>query len=929
MKKIILFVCCWTIVQLIQAQRSTEYISPDRLFLEGRAMYIDGNYAGCIDKITEYKKQSPPPCEEEESDFLLAASAFHQGQSNAGYILRTFLSDYPQTSHRNELCFMLGSAAFTDHDYTMAEYWLAQCNIDRLSETQQADYAYRRGLIHLQNNNDKEAERLFTLLNQYSSKYRNASEYYLAYISYKSNDYDRALNQFFKIRNNPEFEPDIQYYITQIYFARKKYTQVIQEGQALLKNYPNHPHSAEIQRITGVSYYQQADYSRAIQYLQALAEQKPLPEAWGAQDYYTLGVSYYHLQDYAHAVQYLSQSNPGDDELGQSAYLYLGQAYLYLQNKTNALRAFESASRMDFDASAKEAAFYNYAMLLHQTSLSGFGESVTALEQFVNTYPNSMYADRVNDALVDAYLTTRNYDTALASIAKIRNPGRKILEARQKIYYYLGTVDFTNGQYDSAISRFSQAIATGDYAVAEKQQAMYWRGEAHYRKGDYSEAARDYRSFLNTGATDAELAVMANYNLGYCAFKQGDYTQAASFFQTFIAREKTDKNTLADSYARLGDCYFTNRRFREAEDAYSQAVAIFSATGDYAQFQKAYVMGLQKDYQGKVNQMDQMIRNYPQSPYLPDAMYEKGRSYVMLNNFPAAIETFQQLQKEYPNSQLARNAGLQIGLSYYNTNRLPQAAAAYKDVIANYPGSEEAKIALEDLKSVYFDQDDLTGYMDYIRSLGDKSLETESIRYSEEAVGKKAETLYNNKQYAEALQSYEQLQTIASSKTNRTIGALGVLRSAGQLKQYPVIINTATALLSDPTLNPEVAIEAKYARAKAYLSLGEKTKAESDLEDLARDTRTIQGAEARYLLAQYYFETGSPMEAKVVILDFIQGGTPHAYWLAKAYILLSDIYAAEGDRLQTRQYLESLQSRYRNTNDDIHSSINERLNRLR
>jgi tetratricopeptide (TPR) repeat protein len=821
---------------------------------------------------------------------------------------------------------MLGSVFFAERDYTMADYWLSQSRIEALPEAEQADYAYRRGLIYLQNNHLKEAARLFSLLNP--SKYSNAADYYLAYIAYKEGDYDQALSQFARIRNQEAFQPDVNYYITQIYFAQGRYSQVIQEGLALLEHHPNHPYNTEIQRITGVSYYQLADYNRAIQYLQPLAEQQPLPAEWSAQDAYAIGVSYYHTQNYERAVLYLSQSNPGADALGQSAYLYLGQSHLRLQNATDALRAFESASRMDFDAAAREAASYNYAMLLHQTASSGFGESVTALEQFINTYPNSVYSDRVNDALVDVYLTTKNYETALASIAKIRNPDRKIMEAKQKIYYYLGTVDLANGQYDSAIDRFTQAIAVGDYAITEKQQASYWRGESYYRKGDYIKAAADYRSFLNTASTP-DWAARTHYNLGYCAFKQGDYAQAETHFKACIAREKGDKGTLADAQARLGDVYFHNRRFREAEQAYGQAVATFSSSADYALFQKACVMGLQKNYAGKITHLDQLLRDYPQSPYVPDAMYEKGRAYVLSNNFTAAIETFRQLQATHSDNPWARNAGLQMGLLYYNTNRLPEAAEAYKDVIAVYPGSEEAKVALQDLKSVYFDLNDLTGYVDYVRSLGDQSLEAESIRYSEEAVGRKAETFYNQKQYAEALPLYEQLQTIATGKTNRTIGALGVLRSAGQLNRYQTIISAATALLSDETLNPEWAIEARYARAKAHLSLGERPLAEPDLEALARDTRTAWGAEARYLLAQYYFDAGNPTEARIVIQDYIQQGTPHAYWLARSVILLSDIYAAEGDRLQARQYLESLQINYKSTKDDIQSAIKERLNKLK
>jgi tetratricopeptide (TPR) repeat protein len=925
MKKIVLLFYCVTLFQIVQAQRSTHFISPGRLLLEGQSMYNDKNYAGCIDKITEYKKQAGHREEMEEPDFLLAASAFHQGRDDAGTVLMDVLQSYPSTGHRNELCFMIGSVFFRAQDYARAEYWLQQCNGDLLPEDETADYTFRRGMIHLKNGNDKEAGRLFALLSAYG-KYKEASEYYLAYVSYKEGDYDRALNRFLPLKTHPEFKTDVLYYITQIYFAQNKYTQVIREGQSLLQTCPGHAYNSEIERITGISYYHENDYAQAIQYLKPLLDKS---SAYAGADYYMLGLSYYNLQQYAQAIEYLSKSDPGNDLLGQSAYLYLGQSYLQQKDKNNALRAFESASRMNFDASAKEAALYNYAMLLHQNSVAGFGESVTVMENFINTYPRSIYADKVNDALGDVYMTTKNYDTALASIAKIKNPDRKIIEAKQKIYYYLGTVDFTNGKYDPAIDYFTKAIASGETAVNEKQQAVYWRGESHYRKADYERAAQDYQAFLNTGNTSGDLAAMAIYNLGYCAFKQSEYTKAGTFFQTFINRERNNKNTLADAYARLGDCYFNNRQFKEAENAYRQAVVSSPAAGDYALFQQGYVMGLQKDYKGKVAKMDQLINDFPHSPYITDAIYEKGRAYVLLNNPAAAIETYQMLMKAYSSSQLARSAGLQTGLLYFNTNQPEKAIAAYKNVIAQYPGSEEAKEAIQDLKSVYLDRNDLPAYVEYVKSLGDKTLETESIQYSEEAIGRQAEIQYNNKQYEAAMKLYQQLQMIATGKTNRTIGTLGVLRSATQLNEYNTMIRAAGELLKDNTLSPETANEAKYCRAKAYLSLGENKQAEPDLEELARDTRTVQGAEARYLLAQHYFDTGNAVEAKIVIQDYIQQGTPHAYWLAKSFILLSDIYASENDLLQARQYLESLQTNYKNTNDDIQRIIKERLGKLK
>jgi len=988
---------CFLCIQLADAQRSSDYISSDRLFKEGNAMFVDKNYAGCIDKITQYKVHATNPYLIEESDFLLAACSFHQGKEKSGHELREFLDNYPQTRHRNEACFMIGSVYFQNNDYEMAIYWFNQCNIDMLSESESEDYIYRTAIIRLQNDENEEADRLFSTLRQRSLKYRGASEYYLAYISYKEEDYDRALSQFLQVKNDAEFQPEVSYYITQIYFTQEKFKQAIQEGLAVLMNYPNNRRNSEIERIVGLSYYYEKNYAKTVQYLRPFLTKSESPFS---KDYYIVGLSYYQLGDYANSAEFLQKSNPTDNVLGQSTYLYLGQSYLKLGEKNNALRAFESASRMNFDASAKETAMYNYAILLHQNSVSGFGESVSALENFLNAYPQSIYSDQVNDALIDVYLTTKDYATALRSISKINSPGWKILEAKQKIYYYLGTVEFTNGHYKSAIDYFTQAAASGDYAVDEKEAALYWRAESYYRQNNYIQAARDYQAFLNTNNQSGDLAAMANYNLGYCAFKQGDYEQAKDYFQTFIRRGKNDKSSLADAFARLGDCYFYNRQFEDAENAYNQSASIMPSMSDYALFQKGYVLGLQKDYRGKVEQMNRLIKDFPESPYVADAMYEKGRSYVLLDNSTAAIETYQLLLNKYPQSNLARKAGLQIGLLYYNSNQIQQAAMAYKNLISRYPGSEEARIALQDLKSVYFDSNDIASYADYVRSLGGavkfetseedsltylaaerfflkgniqeaqkalnnylqafpigafnlkahyylantyyeqknyaqakkeyaKVLDAGSTQFSEEAIARTAELQYNDKEYEAAMRSYENLQNMADSKANREIGSLGVIRSAAQLKNNNAIIRSANILLTDKTLNPEIAAEAKYYRAKAYAEVGEKTKAVSDWEDLAQDTRTAFGAEARYLLAQYYFNEGNVKEAKIVINDYIQRGTSHAYWLAKSYILYSDIFVAENNKLQARQYLESLQANYKNKNDDIQNVVKERLEKLK
>jgi TolA-binding protein len=958
-------------------------------------MYDNQNYAGCTEKIWEYKKTATDPNLIQEADFLLAASGFYTKKGNAGLELKYYLDKYPVSIHRDEACFMIGSTHFAEKEYQIAIYWFSQLELDNLSRQQQEDYAYRMGFSYLETNSKTEAKRLFSLLKNNSATYRNSATYYLAYIFYTENDYKQALPLFNQIKDQAEFKPDVLYYLTQINFAQERYIQTINEGTNLLNTYPANEYNSEINRIVGLSHYHESDYPQAIQFLNKYVSSAP---DFKQEDLYILGLAYYFQKDYTNAIQYLSLSNPGNNALGQNTYLYLGHSYLNKVDTNNALMAFQSASRLDFDPQAKEAALYNYAMLLHQNSVSAFGESVTVLENFLNTYPKSMYTDKVNDALVDVYLTTKNYDTALASIAKIKNPGNKILEAKQKIFFYLGTVYFTNTNYDEAINYFTKSIAAGNYAANEKNESIYWRGESHYKKEDYAKAAADYRAFLNTGNKSGNLSTLAGYNLAYCAFNQQQYKTAEVEFRRFIGQEKSKTTTLADAYARLGDCYFYSRQFNDAENAYNQAVSISPSMGDYALFQKGYVMGLQKDYRGKIAQMDKLIADYPQSTYLTDALYEKGRTYVLLENNTAAIETYQYLLDRFPESSNARKAGLQIGLLYFNDNQPQNAAQAYKKVVQKYPGSEEAKIAVQDLKSVYFDLNDVSGYADYVKSLGgaarfditeqdsltylaaerffmredvkqaqtgllnylqsfpngafntnahyylgqtyymdkkypqakqefEKVLQAGSNQFTEESVAHLAELQYNDREYEQALLSYERLQNTAENKRNRENGSLGIVRSASKLNKPTPVVTAANLLLQSENTDPAVVEESKYYRAKALLELGEKTLAEKDLQDLSKDTRTVFGAEAKYLLAQYYFDNKQANKAKDLVQDYIKQGTPHAYWLARGFILMSDIFASEGDKLQSKQYLESLQNNYTNNNDDIQDRINSRLNK--
>ncbi|MDR1981788.1 MAG: tetratricopeptide repeat protein [Tannerellaceae bacterium] len=983
---------------MANGQRSYQAEIPNRLFVEGKELFVLKNYAGCMDKLETYRQQSTDASLIQEAEYMLAYAIYKQGKSDAPESLKGFLESYPDSRHGNEISFLVGSTHFGRKEYEKAIFWFNEANIDLLDTGQQEEYSYQLAYSLLQTGDKEKARDYFAGVGRIGTVYREPATYYTAYIDYTSGKYTEALAAFSRLKESPAYHEQSCYFMTQIYFIQGKYDKVVSEGEELLSQYPDSRNNSELNRIIGNASYHLGNQDKAIERLSKYISSTDHPLRG---DLYIAGVCYYNKALYSNAITVLGQTVGEQDALTQNAYLYLGQCYLKQTNKHSARMAFEAAATGSFDNQVKEVATYNYALLVHETAFTGFGESVAVFENFLNSFPHSKYADKVNDYLVEIYLTTRNYQAALTSIEKIKQPGAKILEAKQRVLLQLGTQAFANMKMDEAIDFFTRAIDMGAYDTEARNDACFWRGESLYRKEEYAKAITDYRTYLNnTRQRSTEMYALAYYNMGYSHFKMRRYSEALTDFRQYIETEKNqDTPAYTDAYNRIGDCLFYNRQFAQAEEYYTRAASLQPSAGDYAVFQKGYLLGLQKDYKGKISTMDRVIREYPESRYVPDALFEKGRSYVLLENTPQAAEAFETLIRQFPQNSLVRKAGIQLGLLYFNDNQPEKAAEVYKRVISDYPGSEEARVALQDLRSVYIDLNDIQSYATYVNSLDGstrveiseqdsltylaaeklflrsdnesarKSLvsylqnfpsgafsananyylasiafsrkeydeakrlfglvvESGDIKFREQSLARKAEIEYIGKDYPAALESFKFLLQISESAENREAAKLGVMRCAQLTGQSQDALSAAEELLKDTKLSPEIKSEAHYIRAKAFIDMSQGNRALPDLLELSKDTRTAHGAEAKYLVAQLYYNTNEDKKAEEVLMKFIETGTPHQYWLARGFILLADIYIRQGDDFQARQYLANLQKNYKGS-DDIAAMIENRLGKLK
>ena len=932
-----------------------------------------------------------------DKEYARVCKEYELKSGNSIELLEAYLKQYPDSRHANRVESMMASVYFEEGKYQEAIALYRSCDLDALADKERDEAALKLATSYLKVGNLEEAKVWFALLKDMSKTHQADAVYNLGYIDYVEGRYDAALKAFTSLKNDDVYDSLVPYYIGEIHLLRGEYKQADEVASDYLRHFAGHKDEAEMQRIQGEARYGLQDYLNAVSSLEAYVNAVETPQRKAM---YELGMGYYHTGAYSKATELLGRTTMAQDALAQNANLHMGLAYLQLKDRNQARMAFEQASIGDYDKAVKEQALYNYALCIHETSYSPFAESVIVFERFLNEFPDSRYRERVNDYLVETYMNTRSYDAALKSIAKISKPGPRIMEAKQKILFRLGTQEFANARFADALQYFNRSLEIGQYNTATQADAYYWRGEANYRLEKYQQAGKDLRRYLELAKDKRSQEYgLALYNLGYADFKQQHYSSALNWFSRFVNEgTKDNKQVLADAYNRMGDCNFYARKFDDARRSYDKAEQVDPSLGDYSLYQEGFVKGLQKDYNGKIQSLNQLITNYPQSQYIDDALYEQGRAFVQLEDNANAIERFQLLVKNFPQSNMARRASNEIGLLYYQDDKYPEAITAYKEVIKNYPGSEEARLAQRDLKSIYIDLNKVDEYADFASTIPgganfdvnerdsltyvaaervymrgenaearnsfvkylqtfpegafslnanyyiglidynqknyesasahlNKVLEYPDNKYSEEAMMMSAEMAYLAKDYGKSLDLYKLLKDRASTPERRELAATGMLRSAAMANNDEEVILAATAVLADAKVAPELENEARHYRAQSLVKVNQVQHAVADWKALAQDTRNVYGAEAKYRLAQYLFDTGKTADAEKEVLNYLEVSTPHTYWLARSFVLLSDIYAKLDRKLEARQYLLSLKQNYQ-ANDDIAGMIESRLEKL-
>ena len=532
---------------------------------------------------------------------------------------------------------------------------------------------------------------------------------------------------------------------------------------------------------------------------------------------------------------------------------------------------------------------------------------------------------------------------------------------RARTYYWKAEALYRQDKIEEANALYYSFIQTyGASELSEFTTAHYNLGYTFFNNKKYAESRRWFLKYVNLKVLPENRLLADAYNrLGDCYYVERDFQFAVEYYdKAFQTYEPSGDYSLLQKGICLGLTKDNNAKIAQLKEMIARYPN--SALCAYAYYETARASVSVDDIKGAIYNYKVVKERYPNSSLASKSMVQLGLLYYNNSEYDNSMAFYKRVINEYPSTPQAaealvglRNVYMELGdydgyIAYTNTlgsfakvetaekdsllfvsaekrfatGDMAAAEEAFNRYITSFPSGRYIIGANYYLANCYYsmgnDKEALKAYT-YVAS------QPRSV-FTEEALLHTGELLYKSADYNTALSMFGRLENEAEVAENKTEAIIGQMRCMEKLGDTEGCISSADKVIKMPQASPEILREANYLKMKSLVASGKAGEALGTMKELAQSTKTEEGAEAKYLLAQYYYDSQAFDTAEKEVFDYIDKGTPHQYWLARTFVLLSDIYHKRGDDFQACQYLISLQESY-NENAEINQMIKSRLDK--
>ncbi len=859
---------------------------------------------------------------------------------------------------------------FARNDFNNAITYYQRAGYSNLSNEEIADAKFELAYSYFNLKKFEEAKPLFNEIHQLpKNKYYYPANYYYGYISYHDKDFSEALKSFKVVENRGEYQGLVPYYIAEIYYFQGRKDEALRYGEEVLQR-GNLYYKKDLNLLIGQIYFEKKQFAKALPLLEeyvsssdkvskdvlyelsycyydanqvdkAIEGFKQLSnekDSLGQNSMYLLGDLYLRTNQKVNArnaFQYSANnsSNRKQQEISRFNYAKLSYELGYQDIALNDMKAFvDLYPASAYAAEAKEILVsilantnnFNDALALYES----MDKPTPAMQK---TYPKILFG-KGTELINDQQITQA--DELLDKILKDPNAGKVLPYAN----FWKAEIAYRQLRYDDAIRYMNSYLQTGSsQGEATPVNAKYVLGYSFLKKENYKQAltffdqvTRAISPQSSSIEQDAYVRTADSYfmtkdygkakamydNIISSALPQSDYAlyqkaliagissvaEKINILNT-LSRQYPSSDLIDDANMEIANTYMADEKFRDAIP-YLNKIIISTATNlqpaAYLKLALAYYNMDKND--DALNSYQKLINTYPNSAEANEALDNMKSIYVEQGR---PNDYFDVLKKAGKNISVSEADSLTYSAAElkYNNGDCANAIAGFNNYLDKYPDGSFELQAYFYRSECYVKSKDwanaVTGY--------EATIAKGNSKYAERAALSLSRIYYFElKDYAKAKIYFSKLRELATFPENRLEALRGLIRSYYETKDYTEANTIAKELLASKSISTDDKVIANLVLGKSLQVSNQYEQAIAAYKSVAAINKAAWGAEARYEIANCYFALNNLSAAEKAGLEVIKVTGSYDYWVAKAYILLGDVYMQQKDYFNAKATYQSV-----------------------
>lgn len=614
------------------------------------------------------------------------------------------------------------------------------------------------------------------------------------------------------------------------------------------------------------------------------------------------------------------EKNPYSERKSE-AYNLLVDLYI---NSSDYERALESIRNIDNKTPAIEKAYQQVAFFraVELFSVNEFAEAIELFKVAAGFDHIPELRARAKYWAGESFYRIDNFWGAIKYFGDFLNDRyAKNTEEYARAHYNLGYTHFKRKEYDKAISQFRAFLKEEGRAEERLVQDAYLRiADAYFINKRYRDAIENYEKATQYGKSGAD----------YALFQKASSEGALGNFRDKI-------NTL-----KLLDRSFPS-----------------SIYNDDALYEIATTYLIINDQPSALNHFDELVKEHPKSSFAIKSLMRSGLIYYNASQYQPAISTFKAVIEKYPGSPESKEALISLRKVYVETGNVNDyydyaSQFSFADVSANERDSVTWSVA--EMKYLEGKCDEaIKGFNKYLNDFpqgfysanahfymaechfkNDRTgqalenylevIERPAGQFTETALVRVAGIFLGRKEHEKALQYFEELEQMASYPENKAYARSGMMRCALELGRPREVVEAGKELLASEGITSELVNEVHITLARAYFQLDETENALEEYKTVKELVSNEWAAEAQYHIALLQFSKGEYDTAEESIFELAEKYGAYDYWIAKGFILLSDIYVEKDNLFQARQTLQSIIDNY--TGPELGETARQKIRKI-